>query len=131
MNVAALKKFGLLQDDGHGKERQARLTADALAVVLDERPDSPERDALIRQAALRPALHQELWNEYRANLPSDATLKFKLQNGKHFTPGGAEEFIAQYRATIAYALGGQTEAVTASVTADASPLEPKEERRNV
>jgi hypothetical protein len=112
VNVAALKKFGLLQDEGHGNGRQARLTADALAIILDERPDSAERIQLIQRAALRPPIHQELWEEYQTNLPSDATLKFKLQNGKHFTEGGATDFIGQLRATYAFAFPDGTAMVT-------------------
>ena len=96
----ALRQFGLI-DQRRGQD--AKLSPLALEIVLDERPDSPERDEAVCRAALNPILHQELWSKYDGKLPSDADIKLYLQRDKSFTPKGAEDFISQFRATIAYA----------------------------
>ena len=101
--VAALKKFGLLEDQGRGATRQARLTDLAESILLDKRESSTERDAAIRNAALTPPIHADLWEQYQGNLPSDATLQFVLTKDRKFSPGGAEALIKEFRATIAFA----------------------------
>lgn len=96
--LAALKKFGLLNDEGAGEERTGRLTDLALELVLN--PDPTEAR---RTAALLPRLHREMWDEYGESLPSAATLRYRLIREFGFTESGAEEFVDEYRATVAYA----------------------------
>jgi hypothetical protein len=100
--LAALKKFGLLTDEGVGPKRTAKLTELALRIVLDTREDSPERAAFIREAALKPSIHAELWRECDGKVPSDGTLRHKLVLDRKFTQRGADEFIQQFRSTIAF-----------------------------
>lgn len=100
--VAALKKYGLLEDAGSGKNRTARLTDLGFDVV--HHPEQATREQKIRQAALTPAIHQELWDKYGDNgLPSDATLRYELVTNRNFTETGAVEFIPQFRRTVTYA----------------------------
>jgi len=101
--LAALKKFGLLDDEGSGDKRHVRLTDLALKIIQDDREQSVERDKAIQEAALKPAIHSQLWQEYRGDLPSDANLRFKLLNERAFTESGVTEFIPQFRRTIAFA----------------------------
>lgn len=101
--LAALKKFGLLVDEGSGQSRKARLTDDALAIILDEREDSTDRQAIIQRAALLPVLHATLRKEFPDSLPSDASLRFKLLREHGFTQSGATEFIEEFKSTLAYA----------------------------
>lgn len=100
--IAALKKFGLLVDEGSGKARRARLSDDAYRILTDEREDSGERSALLQEAALRPPIHRELYELYGRELPSDASLKHKLLHDYHFTESGAREFIRQFRETLEF-----------------------------
>src|SRR5438105_11530029 len=58
--LGALKRFGLLRSEGAGKSRLSDL---ALRIVLDERQDSPERAEDIKEAALSPAIHKEIWEK--------------------------------------------------------------------
>lgn len=101
--VAALKKFGLLMEEGKGKERTGRLTDLALSIIQDQRPNSPEKAALIKQAALQPAIHREVWERYQGNLPEDPHLLYYLQRERGFTEHGAKGFLTQFRKTIAFA----------------------------
>ena len=101
--IAALKKFGLIQDEGHGEARVARLTDLALSIIEDPRPDSVEKARAIQRAALMPKLHKELWDKYEGGLPSDATIEYYMVREKAFLPESAKQFIRLFRRTIAFA----------------------------
>lgn len=98
--IAALKRFGLLDSEGKGHSRLSNL---ALRILLDEREDSPERDEAVKQAALLPSIHRELWDKYQGQLPSDATLRHFLRLEKGFTDAAASDLIRQFRDTISFA----------------------------
>ena len=101
--VAAALKFGLVEDDGSGPNRRVKVSELGLRIVRDTREVSPERERLLREAALLPALHRELWEKYGGSLPSDANLKHALKFEYGFTDVGAGEFAREFRATITFA----------------------------
>lgn len=101
--VAALKQFGLLTEEGSGDYRIVRLSDTALRIVRDERPESPERDELIRAAALGPRIHNHLWEKYEGRLPTDINLLHELRLNRGFNDNAAREFVKQFRATVAFA----------------------------
>lgn len=101
--LAALKKFGLLVEQGKGSHRRASLSRAAMEILLDEREDSTERERLVQEAALRPTIHSQLWKEYGGSLPSEKNLKHQLRFDRGFTDRGVTEFIPQFRRTLAYA----------------------------
>lgn len=101
--VAALIKFGLLTDEGKGPSRKAKLTNLALDIVLDQREDNGRRKELIREAALKPTIHADLWKKYGPTLPSDATLRFYLEREKGFNPAAVPDLIKQFRQTVTFA----------------------------
>ena len=100
--IAALKKFGLVVDQGSGLDRKAKISDDAFNIIVDERADSSDRLRLIRDAALRPPIHSELWERYKEHLPSDTTLKYELRQ-KGFTERAIDEFVDEYKKTIQFA----------------------------
>jgi len=97
VTLAALKKFGLLTEEKVAEKRVVRLSELALEIIL-----SPERERAVRQAALLPPLHREMWDKYGNNLPSDQNLRWQLIQ-KGFTEAGANDFLKEYRDTIAFA----------------------------
>jgi hypothetical protein len=102
--LAALKKFGLIEDEGSGPNRQAKLSGLALRILRDRRPGSVERAEAIREAALFPSIHREIWERFgEAGLPLDEELQFYLEQERGFTEGGAREFIQELRSTLAFA----------------------------
>lgn len=102
--LAALKKFGLLEDEGRGPGRQVRLTKEAVAVLSDSREDQTEKLLAIQRAALTPTIHKEAWEKYHAEIPSEGTFRYWLKNlPMPFTERGADEFIPQYKRTITFA----------------------------
>lgn len=100
--LAAMKYFGLVEYIGSGETLKVKLSDVARRIILDIRPESTERFALIRDAALSPNIHQELQHEYPNGLPSDATLQSFLTLKKNFNEAGAKDLIAQYRRTLQY-----------------------------
>lgn len=114
LTVAALKRYGLIEDRGSSEAREGRLTAFARAILLDEREDSPERLKRLQEAALKPKINREIWDKYEGSLPSDVTLKYHLTVERGFSPGGAEDYLRQFRRTIEFArLTGDSAIVSA------------------
>ena len=122
--VAALKKFGLVDHDGMGETRQIRLSALALAILLDRDPASADRRDALRRAALNPRIHTELWERYGADLPSDQTLRRFLVIERNFNEASVDELLAEYKATVAFAglgRGGATAAVPGALPVNPVP----------
>jgi len=76
--IAALKSYGLMEDDGSGEARKVRLTDLTFRILLDQRPDSVEREQFKRQAALRPNIASEIKEQWPDSLPSGPTLSHFL-----------------------------------------------------
>ena len=75
---AALKSYGLMVDEGGGANRKLKLTELALRILLDQRPDSVEREQYKRQAAITPPVAAEIYEKWPDGLPSEATLNHYL-----------------------------------------------------
>ena len=103
VTAAALKSFGLLDEVDSGSGRTFQVSALGLKIVADKRPDSTERDAAIREAALRPKIHAEIWRKYNGRVPSDAELQYRLENDWHFNTNVIGTFIKELRDTISFA----------------------------
>lgn len=103
VTLAALKKFGLLRDEGVGQARKVGLSETGLRIVRDKRPGSTERAEALKRAALTPPVHKEVWERYHGSLPDEGALTFYLEMERSFTPGGAKDFVAQFKRTIAFA----------------------------
>jgi len=102
--LAALKKFGLIDEEGGGSTRKVRISEDARRLLLlDSAEHGAERSRLLKTLALKPTIHAELWKKYSSALPSDASLRLELITERGFTDLAVREFIPQFRATIAYA----------------------------
>src|SRR5579872_2409565 len=78
VTLAAIKSFGLFEDSGSGQDRKIKLSELALRIILDQRQPSPEREAAIKEAALKPAMHSKMWARWGAQLPSDVNLRHVL-----------------------------------------------------
>jgi hypothetical protein len=97
--LASLRRFGLLVDAGGHNLRVSPAAVDIL-LMPDE---NPERLKRIQAAALAPRVHQELWEEFKSNLPSDPTLIHRLVTERGFQRKSAADLISQYRETLEFA----------------------------
>lgn len=121
--LASLKKFGLIDDEGMGDARQARIS-DLAFDILEYNPEDPvERERAIRIAALLPTIHRELWDEYEGNLPSDATLRHRLRR-QGFTDGAVDGFIDEFRSTLTFAKLDEDDTISLD---DSDKSEPESE----
>jgi hypothetical protein len=102
LSVATLKKFGLLEEVGGGGARQVKLTDTALHILLGEE-GSVEWSKAVKEAALRPSIHMDLWQQYGTDLPSDSNLKRILIMERGFADAAANDLIREYRETISFA----------------------------
>ncbi|MDQ3022882.1 MAG: hypothetical protein M3R04_00650 [bacterium] len=50
-----------------------------------------------------PKLHIELWHQYNGHLPDPRALKSYLIIHKEFSDSGAEEFVKEFKSTVAFA----------------------------
>lgn len=108
--AAALIQYGLLEDEGSGDSRKVKLSALALQIIMDKRPDSAERVTAVKTAALSPKIFAELFNQYgRAEGIDDALLVHTLtaervQQGKApYSEDSSAEVLRVYRDTLNYA----------------------------
>ena len=101
--LAALISYGLMEDKGSGDQRHVNLTDLAFRILLDERPESSERDEALRRAALMPKIHAELFGKWPDGLPSNPNLRHYLLIEKKFNENAVDDFIRQLRATADFA----------------------------
>ena len=57
----------------------------------------------LREAALGPRIHAELWERYGIDLPSDQSLKRFLVLERSFNESSVDELLAEYKQTMAFA----------------------------
>ncbi len=114
--AATLISFGLLKDEGTGDKRKLQLSQIAIRILLDARPDSPERATLIKQVALTPKIHKQLWEKWGASLPSDAQFRHTLivDWEPPFNEKSVDGFIKEYKETILFASLTESDQVTAT-----------------
>ena len=93
--VSALKQYGLL-DERNGQYRVSELAWK----ILEMAEGTPEKENLIKEAALSPPMFRKILNLYSGELPSDATIRDHLLFRERFNTDGARDFITVLRRTI-------------------------------
>jgi hypothetical protein len=98
--VASLSYYGLLDYIGRGADRKVRLSDLALRIMLDKLPDSPERTAALREAALKPAIHAKLAEELKLPPPADVIMERFLVLDCEYSESAAATIIKVYRDSL-------------------------------
>jgi len=101
--VGALLGFGVLRDEGAGDKRQLRLSDAAIRILLDDRPQSEEREAALQELALTPKVYSDILARWPSLDVSDANLRHYLLVERKFNDNTVQEFIKDFRATMEYA----------------------------
>ena len=96
--VAALKHFDLISV----KDSDIILTQDAIDLSLYD-ATSDEYKNIARNIALKPSIYRKIYDEYSGCLPSDETLRIKLIREYGFNRDKVNNFINNFRNTIAFA----------------------------
>ncbi len=99
-SLAAVKAFGLVDVEGTGANQKIRLSDRAQKILRNH----PDRDRLIREAALSPAIYDEVWAKFGPDTP-DVTISHYLEWEREvkFRPEAIEIFLKNFRDTIAFA----------------------------
>jgi hypothetical protein len=100
---AALKYFGLIAIEGDTESGKIKLSEKALRVLLDQREDQSEKQALIREFALTPAIHKTLFKGFPDGITSDATVAHFLVFEEAYNESAAGELVEEFKATADYA----------------------------
>lgn len=110
--IAALKSFGLIRDIGKGKDRKV-VISDFSYRLLHYPPDSPEKEAAIKEAALKPPMYSFCWREWGAveEMPGFEAIKSHLVLEKKFNPDAVSGFLSDYKKTIQFAKLGQSDTI--------------------
>jgi hypothetical protein len=101
--ISALKQFGLVIEQGVGEDRKVKLSDRALDILLAPTDQSPHRLEAIKTAAMSPKIHKMVWEEFKGELPSDATIKAYLIRDLEFNDAKVDAFIKEFRSTIEFA----------------------------
>jgi hypothetical protein len=103
LTAAALKSFGLLDELESTSGRTFQISPLGRKIVADKRPNSTERAEAIKEAAMKPKIHADLWRKYNGRLPSDVELNYRLEVDWDFNVNSIPAFIKEFRDTIAFA----------------------------
>lgn len=108
--VAALKQYGLLEDEKTTVGRMVRLTRLAMDILKPAEFGSAEYFEALRTAASTPKLYDELIRKFGCDLPSDRALERFLELERNFNPNAVGKFIANFRDTLRFSgfLGDDT-----------------------
>jgi hypothetical protein len=101
--IAALKKFGLVDEEGSGAKRQIKLSDLGISLVYNPDNNSAEYRENLKKAALMPSMHSELWTKYGGELPDDAVIERYLVVDRKFNSTYVNGFIDQFRNTAEFA----------------------------
>jgi hypothetical protein len=104
--LSTLVSFGLLDEEGLKENRLLWLSDLGKEIVFFGNKESKEAKQAIRQAALKPAIHLELWELWLKDgqgLPSDETMRRYLIKEKAFNPQAVDSFIQEFKATLTFA----------------------------
>ena len=112
--AAAMVSFGLLSDQGTGDKRKLQLTQLALKILLN--PDESAKQEAIKEAALTPKIHRQVWKKWGAK-PPEAAMRYALLADwePKFNPNTVDSFIREYRDTIAFAKLTESDTLTVEV----------------
>lgn len=101
--VAALRAFGLIEIEGSGEKRSAKVSEDAFK-ILNNHSDSQK---LLRAAALLPKINRAAWEECGGDdgLAPDQTIRHYLlfDHEPRFNEASIASFIRQLKATLSFA----------------------------
>lgn len=97
--LSALRQYGLLEEKSEGLFKVSNVGYE----ILHTPEDSPRQHILLKDAALQPYYFRRVLEEYKGDLPSDATLKSYLVLRESFNPDGADQFVRTLRETVEFA----------------------------
>jgi hypothetical protein len=102
-HIAALAAYGLIDSEGEKDSKKIKVSDLAFKILMDKRPDSEEREGLIKEAALKPNIFKKLYESYPTVLPADIHLEYELKTKHEFNPASVTDFIDIFKQTFEFA----------------------------
>jgi hypothetical protein len=102
-HIAALAAYGLIDSEGEKNSKKIKVSDLAFKILMDKRPDSEEREALIKEAALKPNIFKKIYETYPTVFPADASLDYELKTTHGFNPTSVSDFIDIFKQTFEFA----------------------------
>jgi hypothetical protein len=96
--LSALKAYGLFSEQAG----QLRITEQGLHVMV-YKEGAPERQAALREMAMRPQIFQTLMAKFGEHVPSDENFKAKLITEYGFMEDGAEACVRAFKESLPFA----------------------------
>lgn len=132
--LGAVKSYGLLVEDAGASGKMVRLSDLALRILLDVRPESPERNEHLKKAALKPPVANEVFMRWPEGLPSDHTLTHFLIFERGFnedTANRAAKILRQNQVYLDEPLVNDADIENDIPTSMSSPIQPPSVEGNV
>lgn len=101
--VAALKGYGLLEDEGSNEDRRIQLSQAARRYFLDERDDS--KATMLSNFALSPPLFRVLWDKdgWSMGVPADTVARSHLKLDRNLNDQSARSLLSIFKENIQFA----------------------------
>ncbi|WP_019867865.1 hypothetical protein [Methylovulum miyakonense] len=98
--VAALKQFGLITDEGSGDARKIKLTDSGARIIANV----PNKSEILKELALQPKVHFDIWEANNGSIPPDETLRHYLSfdYSPPFNSDSIDGFLKQFRGTLSF-----------------------------
>jgi hypothetical protein len=101
--MASLSYYGFVDIKGVKEDRKVKISDSAFKILMDKRPESPERDTAIREAALKPTMFKKIVDQFPDNMPANDVLEYELVVKYNFNPASVKDFIKKFRQTMDFA----------------------------
>jgi hypothetical protein len=118
--ISALRKYGLLQDEG---SERVRVSGEALSILLYPRNDS-RRIGAIEKAAFAPKPLADFYRASGRRPPGQDVLRQELEE-RGFLPKAIDEVVRIYYDNLAFVFGEATEYTGTDEQVNEQPLEDK------
>lgn len=101
--VAALKSYGLLEDEGSNEDRRIQLSKEARRYFLDERDDV--KVGMLASFALSPPLFRALWEKdgWSQGVPADTVARSHLKLDRNLNDQSARSLLSIFKDNIVFA----------------------------
>lgn len=98
--LAAMRAFGLFENVGLAMVKISTLGLD---IAADYKRGSAEWLKAVKESAIKPKIHQTLWELYGAELPPEDEIRRYLIRELKFNDNAVGPLIAEYKRTIGFA----------------------------
>ncbi len=101
--IAALKSYGLIEDEGANADRRVKLSSSAKRYFLDERDD--HRKGMLEAFALEPPLFKVLWDrdKWSEGIPADPVARSHLKIERNLNDQSARTLLGIFKDNIQFA----------------------------